>query len=185
MGRAASARQSLEEYLRWESTQTVRHDFWRGEVYAMTGGSLRHNRATLATAMTLQRHLQDTPCQVFVSDVRVAVDAAQHWFYPDVVVTCDPQDLDDPDATALRAPVMVLEVLSPSTAAYDRGEKFLSLQRLPSVREYALLDPARLRLEVFRRNAEGRFEHHVVEGVQAEAELTSIGWRGPLSALLG
>ncbi len=109
MGRAASARQSLEEYLRWESTQTVRHDFWRGEVYAMTGGSLRHNRATLATAMTLQRHLQDTPCQVFVSDVRVAVDAAQHWFYPDVVVTCDPQDLDDPDATALRAPVMVLE----------------------------------------------------------------------------
>ncbi|TSE20841.1 putative restriction endonuclease [Tepidimonas alkaliphilus] len=117
--------------------------------------------------------------------MRVAVEAAQHWFYPDVVVTCDPQDLDDPDATALRAPVLVLEVLSPSTAAYDRGEKFLSLQRLPSVREYALLDPARLRLEVFRRNAEGRFERHVVEGVQAEAELTSVGWRGPLSALLG
>ncbi|TSE20840.1 hypothetical protein Talka_00503 [Tepidimonas alkaliphilus] len=62
MGQAEPARLSLNEYLRWESAQPLHHDFWRGEVYAMTGGSLRHNRATLAAAMTLQRNLQDTPC---------------------------------------------------------------------------------------------------------------------------
>ena len=86
--------------------------------------------------------------------------------------------------TQVRAPVLVLEVLSPSTAAYDRGDKFLSLQKLASLQEYALLDAGAARLEVFRRNAAGRFEHFVFEGADTLAELASIGWQGPVAALL-
>lgn len=175
---------TIDDYLAWEPTQTEKHDFVRGEVFAMTGGTLRHNRATMKSVMALEAHLKGSPCMVFSGDVKVAVDETAHWFYPDVVVTCSARDVSDLDAVAVREPVLVLEVLSPSTAAYDRGEKFLSLQKLASLQEYALLDAVTPRLEVFRRNAAGRFEHYVFEGVDMQAELTSIGWAGAVGSLL-
>ena len=175
---------SIDDYLAWEPTQTERHDFVRGEVFAMTGGTLRHNRAAMASIGTWSVHLKGSPCKVFSGDVKVAVDETAHWFYPDVVVTCSERDLADLDAVAVREPILVLEVLSPSTAAYDRGDKFLSLQKLPSLQEYALLDAVTPRLEVFRRNAAGRFEHFVFEGADTLAELASIGWKGKVSCLL-
>jgi len=175
---------SVADYLQWEADQPVRHDYVRGEVFAMTGGTLRHNQATVAATVAWKAHLKGTPCKVFSGDVKVAVQETEHWFYPDVVVTCSTQDLSDMNATQVREPVLVLEVLSPSTAAYDRGDKFLSLQKLTSLQEYALLDAGAVRLEVFRRNAAGRFEHFVFEGLDTMAELVSIGWQGPVSALL-
>jgi len=175
---------SAADYLDWESKQTEKHDFFRGEVFAMTGGTLRHNRATLASAISFKTHLKGQACQVFAGDVKVAVNVAEHLFYPDVVVTCNAQDLSDLDAVKISAPLLVLEVLSPSTAAYDRGQKFLSLQKLPSLQEYALLDAQAPRLEVHRRNAAGRFELYVFEGADCEAELVSIGWRGAVATLL-
>jgi Uma2 family endonuclease len=175
---------TIADYLAWEPTQTEKHDYVRGEVFAMTGGTLRHNRAAMAVVSTWNEHLKGTPCMVFSGDVKVAVEETAHWFYPDVVVTCSERDVVDLDAVAVREPVLLLEVLSPSTAAYDRGDKFLSLQKLPSLREYALLDAVAPRLEVFRRNAAGRFEHYVFEGADAPAELTSIGWTGAVARLL-
>lgn len=175
---------TLDDYLAWEPTQTDKHDYVRGEVFAMTGGTLRHNRAAIAAVTTWKTHLQGSPCMVFSGDVKVAVDETVHWFYPDVVVTCSERDLADLDAVAVREPVLVLEVLSPSTAAYDRGDKFLSLQKLPSLQEYALLNAVAPRLEVFRRNAAGRFEHFVFEGADTQAELASIDWTGTVARLL-
>ena len=175
---------SVDDYLLWETEQPLRHDYVRGEVFAMTGGTLRHNQATVAATVTWKTHLKGTPCKVFSGDVKVAVQETGHWFYPDVVVTCSAQDLADMNATQVRAPVLVLEVLSPSTAAYDRGDKFLSLQKLASLQEYALLDAGVARLEVFRRNVAGRFEHFVFEGADTVAELVSIAWQGSVSTLL-
>lgn len=175
---------SAPDYLNWELQQSEKHDFLRGEVFAMTGGTLRHNRATLRSAIALESHLAGSPCKVFSGDVKVAVNAVEHWFYPDVVVTCSAQDLSDMGAVAISEPVLVLEVLSPSTAAYDRGQKFISLQKLASLKEYALLDTQAVRLEVFRRNAAARFELFVFEGADCEAELASIDWHGPVAALL-
>lgn len=131
---------SLDDYLAWEPTQTEKHDYVQGEVFAMTGGTLRHNRAAMKSAGAFETHLDGSRCKVFLGDVKVAVDETAHWFYPDVVVTCSERDLADLDAVAVREPVLLLEVLSPSTAAYDRGDKFLSLQKLTSLQEYALLD---------------------------------------------
>ena len=175
---------SAPEYLNWEMLQCEKHDFLKGEVFAMTGGTLRHNLATVASTLVFKSHLAGSPCKVFSGDVKVAVNVTEHWFYPDVVVTCSPQDLSDMGAVAISEPVLVLEVLSPSTAAYDRGEKFISLQKLASLKEYALLDTQAVRLEVYRRNAAARFELFVFEGPDCEAELASIDWRGPVARLL-
>jgi len=175
---------TVRDYLDWELQQTEKHDFFQGEVFAMTGGTLRHNRASFRSMMAFENHLQGKPCKVFGGDVKVAVNVTEHWFYPDVVVTCDVQDLSDLGAVNIIAPLLVLEVLSPSTAAYDRGQKFLSVQKLVSLQEYALLDTEAPRLEVHRRNAAGRFELYVFEGADCDAELASIGWRGTVATLL-
>jgi len=175
---------SVTDYLNREPQQSDKHDFLRGEVFAMTGGTLRHNRATLRSTLAFESHLTDSNCKVFSGDVKVAVNVTEHWFYPDVVVTCSAQDLSDMGAVAISEPVLILEVLSPSTAAYDRGQKFMSLQKLASLKEYALLDIEAPRLEVYRRNAAARFELFVFEGLDCEAELASIDWRGPLASLL-
>lgn len=172
------------EYLNWEPMQLEKHDFLRGEVFAVAGGALRHNLATVASTSVFKSHLAGSPCKVFSGDVKVAVNVTGHWFYPDVVVTCSAQDLRDMGAVAISEPVLVLEVLSPSTAAYGRGQKFISLQKLASLKEYALLDTQAARLEVYRRNTAARFELFVFEGVDSEAELASIDWRGPVAALL-
>ncbi len=178
------SRLTVTDYLNWELQQTDKHDYLRGEVFAMTGGNLRHNLGTVASTTIFKSHLAGTPCKVFSGDVKVAVNVTEHWFYPDVVVTCSAQDLSDMGAVAISEPVLILEVLSPSTAAYDRGQKFMSLQQLPSLKEYALLDTEVPRLEVYRRNAAARFELFVFEGLGCEAELASIEWRGPVASLL-
>ena len=175
---------SAPEYLNWEPQQLEKHDFFGGEVFAMTGSTLRHNRATLRSTMALESHLAGSPCKVFSGDVKVVMNVTEHWFYPDVVVTCSAQDLSDMGAVAISEPVLILEVLSPSTAAYDRGQKFISLQKLACLKEYALLDTQTARLEVYRRNAAARFELFVFEGADSQAELASIDWRGPVAALL-
>ncbi len=175
---------TVADYLDWESQQTKRHDFLQGAVLPKVASTLQHNRATLACAQAFESQLQGKPSKVFCVDVKVAVSATEHLFYPDVVVTCDAQDLSDLDAVKISAPLLVLEVLSPSTAAYDRGQKFLSLQKLPSLQEYALLDTQAPRLEVHRRNTAGRFELYVFEDADCQAELASIGWRGTVATLL-
>ncbi len=175
---------TVTDYLNWESQQSDKHDFFRGEVFTMTGGTLRHNLGTVASTTTFKSHLTGTPCKVFSGDVKVAVNATEHWFYPDVVVTCSVKDLSDMGAMAISEPSLIVEVLSPSTAAYDRGQKFISLQKLASLKEYALLDTEAPRLEVYRRNAAARFELYVFEGADCEAELASMDWRGPVASLL-
>jgi len=175
---------TVRDYLDWESQQTEKHDFFHGEVFAMTGGTLRHNLATVASVLAFKSHLAGKACRVFSGDVKVAATATEHWFYPDVVVTCSAHDLHDMGALALHEPLLILEVLSPSTAAYDRGQKFLSLQKLVSLQEYVLLDTETPRLEVYRRNAAARFELFVFEGADAPVELASIGWHGPVASLL-
>ena len=180
----ANPNMNVSDYLSWERQQTEKHDFFSGEVFAMTGGTLRHNLATVASVLAFKSHLAGSPCKVFSGEVKVAVNVTEHWFYPDVLVTCSAGDLSDMSAVAVSEPILILQVLSPSTAAYDRGQKFISLQKLSSLKEYALLDTEAPRLEVFRRNAAERFELFVFEGYDCEAELASIGWRGSVSSLL-
>lgn len=142
-------------YLEWEAGQQGRHEFVAGEVFAMVGVRQAHNIATGNLYTALRRELRSGPCRVFIESVKTRVEAADCFFYPDVVVTGDPRDRATPDYVS--HPSRVVEVLSESTAAFDRGDKFAAYRRLESLREYGLLDLKAARLELFRRDAEGHW----------------------------
>lgn len=147
-------RLSLSAFLDWENRQPERHEFHRGEVFAMVGSRRAHGRVVLNLGRRIAEALEGSPCQAFVENMKVQV-AQDTVLYPDVFVTCDSADL----ATEMifRAPLLVLEVLSPTTQAYDRSQKFALYRRLESLREYVLVDPETRRVEAFRKDAEGQW----------------------------
>ena len=150
MGHAAlKLPMSAAEFLAWDATQTLRHEFLRGEVFAMAGAGERHVTVTGNVYMALRQHLAGTPCRAFMIDMKLQIDAADAFFYPDVLVTCS--EADTRDAYVKREPVLVVEVLSPSTAAYDRGDKFAACRMVPSLREVLLIDPDTRRCDLFLR----------------------------------
>jgi Uma2 family endonuclease len=162
MGHAAAKQPlSAQDFLAWDATQTVRHEFVSGEVFAMAGAGERHAMAAGNVYVALRGHLAGTPCRTFMTEMKLRVEAANAFFYPDVMVTCSAQDAADP--LIKREPVLLVEVLSPSTAAYDRGDKFAAYRRLPTLREYLLVDPDTRRSDLYRLGAEGLWVLHPVE----------------------
>ena len=157
-----ATRLSLAAFLDWEATQPERHEYVRGEVFAMTGASLNHNRVALNLHGLLRAHLRGSPCEVFASDVQVRVDAADAVFYPDLVVTCSADDRQQ--QRTLHEPVLIVEVLSPSTAGYDLGAKFAHYRRLASLQEYVTIDPDAPLVQVFRRSPDGWTLHAAEAG---------------------
>lgn len=164
---------TLQAYLGWENAQSERNEFYRGEVFAMVGGRRSHGRVTANLVMHLGLQLKDTRCQVFSESMKVQI-ADDTILYPDIFVTCDRQDLQT--EMIFHAPTLVVEVLSPSTQAYDRSLKFALYRRLPSLKEYVLIDPETRRAEVFRISSEGLFVLYDMSELET-LELTSIGCR--------
>lgn len=167
---------SLDEYLAWENQQPEKNEYYRGEVFAMVGARRAHGCVVANLSRHLGNHLAGTPCRVFIEGMKLQI-ADDAIFYPDLLVTCDKADL----ATEMifRAPKLVIEVLSPSTQAYDRGLKFAVYRRLPSLLEYILVDPDARRVEGFRRNEQGQWVlYDMSEGPALEA--ASIGCTVPL-----
>ena len=170
-------------YLVWEETQPGRNEYIAGEVFAMVGVRQSHNTATLNLATVLRRELKGGPCRVFIESVKIRVEAADCFFYPDVVVSCDPRDRLTPEY--LSHPVLVVEVLSESTAAFDRGAKFAAYRKLESLRDYVLIDVAAQRVEVFRRNAENHWVlYDYGPGPGDRVELESLSLNLDLAELL-
>jgi Uma2 family endonuclease len=160
-------RMALAQFLAWENEQPDRHEFYRGEVFAMVGARRSHGRVVSNLDRRLSESLDGSPFQVFVEGMKLQVDE-DTVLYPDVFVTCDKADL----ATDMifRSPKLVIEVFSPSTQAYDRSQKFAFYRRLPSLQEYLLIDPEARRVEAFRRGADGLWDlHDMSEATTLEA----------------
>jgi Uma2 family endonuclease len=157
MNARAQPKLSLEAYMAWEELQPERHEFYRGEVFAMVGAKRIHGRVVNNLAAELRQALKGSPCQVFHEGMKLQVvdDAV---LYPDLFVTCDKDDLATEQV--FRAPMLVIEVLSPSTQGYDRSQKFALYRRLKSLREYVLVDPESRRVEAFRRSADDAWVLH-------------------------
>ena len=168
-------------YLAWEAAQPERNEYIAGEVFAMVGVRQSHNVATLNLATILRRELKGSPCRVFVESVKTRVESADCFFYPDVVVTCDARDRQTPDY--ISHPTLVVEVLSDSTAAFDRGAKFAAYRKLESLQEYVLVDVAAQRVEVFRRNPENHWVLYDYEARDA-LELASLSIKVAMSEVL-
>ena len=162
---------SLQEFLDWENQQPERHEFHRGEVFAMVGARRVHGLIALNIAASLTMQLKASPCQVFANSMKLKV-GADTILYPDVFVTCDAADLRTEQV--FTAPTVVVEVLSPSTQSHDRGSKFTLYRSLPSVREYMLVDPDTREVQLFRRGADGLFTLHDMTG-REQIRLDSVG----------
>lgn len=170
MGQGA-AKLDVAAYLVWENQQATRNELYRGEVFAMVGVRRVHGKVALNVAIALSRQLKGSPCEVFTESLKVQTDH-NSIFYPDVFVTCDRADLQT--ELIFTAPTVIVEVLSESTQAYDRGLKFAAYRQIAALREYLLIDPDTRVVELYRRGAEGLFTLHDHTG-QAQFSLTSIG----------
>ena len=170
---------TVAEYLESEKNGTVRHEFLDGEVYAMSGASKRHNLVSINLLTQLRERLRGGPCQVFIVDVKVFVEALNFFYYPDIVVGCDPEDNDD---YLVKRPVLVVEVESPSTATIDRREKLMAYRKIESLREYLLLSQDSISAEVHRRDDNGEWWSEQIAADQ-ELRLQSVALNMALSTL--
>lgn len=149
---------SAAEYLVWEAAQTERHEFYDGEVFAMAGAEDRHVTVAMNFAFALRQHLSGSPCRTYMSDMKLNVVSANQYFYPDVMVTCSP--LDQANALIKSEPKLIVEILSPSTAAYDRGLKFGFNRALPTLQEYVLVDLDTRTTDCYRKGPDGLWVLH-------------------------
>ncbi len=145
---------SYPDYLVQERTSAQKHEYLRGDVWAMAGGTAEHGRLAMSIGRVLGNRLQGKPCVVFSSDVRIRVEATDRSTYPDVSVVCGAEQHASDDPDAVTNPVVLVEVLSPNTERSDRGEKFGHYQRLRSLQEYVLVSQDSQRIEVFRRQGD-------------------------------
>jgi Uma2 family endonuclease len=185
-----SHRITYAEYLEAEQASTIKHEFLRGEVYAMAGGSPEHAALAAAIITELGIALRGQPCRVFSSDLRVRVDATDLSTYPDITVICGTLVRSELDPQAAINPILIVEVLSDSTEAYDRGEKFAHYRRLPSLREYLLVSQREPRLESYRRTATGEWmlseagagQTLILASLDAVQLSTDLVYRDPLTS---
>jgi Uma2 family endonuclease len=169
------------DYVAFERGAETKHEYVNGEVYAMAGGSPEHARLQARLARLLGNALEDQPCEVFSSDLRVRVLETKRSTYPDITVVCGRLETADDDPDAVTNPRLIVEVLSPGTEGEDRGSKWSHYQRLGSLEEYVLVSQHDRRVEVFRRDG-ARWSY---ESFSAESEvvLKSIGVTLSLQAL--
>ena len=169
---------TVEEYFEWEETQEEKYEYWDGEVvlwnggaFGMAGTTRSHNLIALNFCAGLRDRLRDSACQVFMSDLRVRVEPRRKYFYPDVVVSCD--DREDEDLY-LNYPCLIIEVLSPSTEAIDRGIKFAKYRAILSLKEYVLVQVSQPGVEVYQRSDRGQWIYSAY-GMDDRFLLESVG----------
>ncbi|MGH8476154.1 MAG: Uma2 family endonuclease [Methylococcales bacterium] len=165
---------SVEEYLVLERAAECKSEFRAGYLYAMTGASREHNLISINIARELTRQLKGRPCEAYVNDMRVKAAQAHGYHYPDVAVVCGRPEFEDEHADTLLNPKLLIEVLSRSTEACDRGDKFVNYLKIPSLREYLLVSQHLPRIERYVRQGEV-WELTEAEGLQASLVLDSIG----------
>jgi Uma2 family endonuclease len=166
---------SPDEYLVRERAAEYRSEYLAGGIRAMTGASRRHNRIAMNVGVLLDGQLRGGPCEPFMSDMRVKVERTGAYFYPDVVVACGASRLEDEHEDTLLDPVLIVEVLSPSTADYDRSAKWEHYRRIPTLMDYLLLNQNEARIERYARQSEGLWLFSETTGLDATLQLESIG----------
>ncbi|OQY58172.1 MAG: hypothetical protein B6245_13195, partial [Desulfobacteraceae bacterium 4572_88] len=146
-----------KEYLEIERQAEYKSEYFEGQMFAMSGASEAHNLIVANLIFTLILQLKNTPCRIYPSDMRVKVRENGLYTYPDVIVVCDEAKFDDEHQDTLTNPLLIIEVLSKSTEAYDRGSKFAMYRKLGSLAEYLLVDPSRPQAEQYVRQEENRW----------------------------
>ena len=172
-----------EQYLEAERAAEFRHEYYNGQMYAMSGGSYQHGQIIGNLTAQLSKALNPRPCSVIPNDLRLRVSPHGLYTYPDVIVICgEPRFADDRSDTLLN-PALIVEVLSPSTEAYDRGFKSAQYRTVQSLEEYALVSQAEPRVEVFRRQPGGHWLLSEAIGIEAVCHFESLDCAVPLAEI--
>jgi Uma2 family endonuclease len=171
---------SPQDYLEWEADQETKHAYVDGEVFAMTGGTIPHNQIALNLASALKAQLRGKGCLVVMADVKVEISRNGPYHYPDVMVSCDPRDQNA--IKLIRYPCLIVEVLSPSTAAYDRGDKFTHYRQISTLQEYVLLSADGVSCDRYRRLSARHWDLQTYIAGET-LDLTSVDWQAPLELI--
>jgi Uma2 family endonuclease len=169
------------EYLALERQSQERHEYYGGELRLMAGASRKHNIIAGNLFAVLHQQLRSKPCRPFMSDMRVWIASAQRYFYPDIAVICGTEPFVEEDVAT--DATVIIEVLSETTEAFDRGEKFESYQRLPSIQDYVLVSQDRIRLEHFHKLAHNEWRYLALNKAEDILYLDAVGVQLPLKEI--
>ena len=172
---------SSEEYLRFERDSETRHEFLDGIVYAMAGESPDHSTICFNLAAVTGPQLRDTPCRGFSPNMKVRAGLGGLYAYPDLMIVCGKAKFHDQHGDVLLNPLVIFEVLSPSTEKYDRGEKFRRYQQIESLPDYVMVSQDQARIEHHHRQTDGTWKEAEVRGLDGVLVLSSIDCRIPLA----
>ncbi|SLM28593.1 conserved hypothetical protein [Desulfamplus magnetovallimortis] len=165
-----------EEYLEFDKNSEIRHEYFDGEIFAMTGASLDHNQLNHNINRILGNQLLDGNCRVFASDMRVKVEKIDKYTYPDISVVCGAIELEMVKGVeTILNPVVIIEILSDSTEAYDRGQKFTHYRLMPSLKEYLLVSQSNCQVEKFLRKKDGSWNMTSYDDLKQSIKIESIG----------
>jgi Uma2 family endonuclease len=173
---------SAEDYLEGERISPIKHEYIRGEIYAMAGASKAHGIISLNLATMLKNHLRGSSCTTYMSDIRVRIETANIYYYPDITVSCDERDSVSLNEDFIHYPRLIVEVLSSTTAAFDRGDKFADYRTIETLEEYVLINQDRMQVECFRRNSERLWVLHPYSR-GSEIHLDSVDFNCKIEAL--
>jgi len=174
---------SLAEYFAQEEQAEDRSEFYEGEIFAMAGGTANHNLITINVTASLRDAVRNKPCKAFMADMRLLVKRRQLYTYPDVMVICGPLQYAPGRNDTVTNPVLIVEVLSPSTEAYDRGKKFEFYRTIDSLQEYVLVDQSRMYVERHRPLGLGRWEMTAFTAPEDVLSLESVDVELTLAAI--
>lgn len=183
MSAAPVTQYTLAEYLAREETATCKSEFYRGQIFAMSGGTPRHSAVGVNIVASLRGRLRGTPCRPYNSDLKIRIAANGLITYPDVSVVCGELQLDPQAREAINNPCVIFEVLSKSTESYDRGKKFDHYQLLESLREYLLVAQDEPSVWRFVRRDDESWVMTPFKGLDAVLELTTLGCALPLAEI--
>jgi Uma2 family endonuclease len=170
-----------DQYLQMEEQSFVKHEYVDGQSFAMAGASDAHVTIALNLASSLRSHVRGSGGRVYISDMKARIESLNRFYYPDVMVTCEERDQETP--TYKRFPTLIVEVLSDSTEAFDRGDKFADYQEIASLREYVLISTKRQRVDCFCRNEQGLWLLQSYRPEQISFRLDSLDFEGKIAGL--
>src|SRR5580700_4352347 len=172
-----------QEYLALERASKEKHEYFAGKVLAMAGASLAHNDIVANLIREIGLLLKDRPCRILPSDIRVSIPSKESYMYPDAVIVCGQPEMEDDKFDTLKNPVVIFEILSPSTEDHDRGKKFFFYRQIPSFSEYILIDTTRPFVELSRRQDDGSWIFGVMSDPEGLMPITAIKSKIPMEEI--
>ena len=174
---------SIEQYLEFENSSPGKHEYYKGDVFTMSGAKIEHNRIVKNTLISLGNYLEDKSCEPFGSDIRVFVEESDLFTYPDLSIFCEDIITRNNDKMSTINPSVIIEVLSPSTEDYNRGLKFTLYKRIETLKEYILIDSESISIEAFAINEKGDWQLTQYKNIGDKLRVKTIQMEIPLQTI--